>query len=60
MFFQKASGGRAVRSLEGEGMVTVTKPVTVTYRDGTREQLVPGRHRFAPHHELVKPEHHKG
>lgn len=37
----------------GEGMLTVAQPTTVTYGDGSREELIPGRHRFDPSHPLV-------
>ena len=52
MFFEKASGPRRLR--QGEGMVTAVRPVTVTYRDGSVERLVPHRTNFVPDHELVR------
>jgi hypothetical protein len=54
VFYEKASGRRGLRVEAGEGAVTPTRPVTVEYRDGSREQLIPGRHRFAPDHGLVR------
>ncbi len=44
---------RKVRTVQGELMVTPTKPVTLTI-DGRREALRPGRDRFAVEHEVVR------
>ena len=52
--FEKASGRRNLRVGAGEGMVTPVRPVTVEYRDGTKETLLPDRHRFDPSHTLVR------
>jgi hypothetical protein len=35
-------------------MVTPVRETTVTYRDGTKERLIPGQSRFCPSHELVR------
>jgi hypothetical protein len=45
--------GRSLKVIAGEGMVTPVAPMTVRYRDGSEERLLPNRHRFAPEHELV-------
>lgn len=50
--YERASGRRQLRM--GEGMVTAARPVTVTYRDGTVERLIPGCTNFDPGHELVR------
>jgi hypothetical protein len=54
MFYEKASGRRNLRTAAGEGMVTPVRPVVVEYRDGTKETLLPDRHRFDPAHVLVR------
>jgi hypothetical protein len=54
VFFEKASGRRNLRVGAGEGMVTPVRPVTVEYRDGTKETLLPDRQRFSPSHSLVR------
>jgi hypothetical protein len=51
---ESSFGVRGLRVLQGEGMVTAARPVTVTYPDGSTETHVPGRTRFAPEHELVQ------
>jgi hypothetical protein len=48
-----SSLGRSLRVIAGEGMLTPRRPMTVRYRDGTEERLLPNRHRFAPEDELV-------
>ena len=50
--YERASGRRQLRM--GEGMVTAARPITVTYRDGSVERLIPGCTNFAPNHELVR------
>jgi hypothetical protein len=52
MFYERASGPRRLRM--GEGMVTAVRPVTVTYRDGSVERLVPHCTNFDPSHPLVR------
>jgi hypothetical protein len=50
--YERASGRRQLKM--GEGMVTAVRPVTVTYRDGSVERLIPGCTNFDPAHELVR------
>ena len=51
----EASGGaRYLRVKAGESMVTPVAETIVTYGDGSRETLIPGRSRFAPEHEVVR------
>jgi hypothetical protein len=45
---------RKRRVAAGEGMVTPAREVTVTYQDGRKEELIPGRTRFDPSHTLVR------
>ena len=45
---------RKRRVAEGEGTVTPVRELTVSYRDGTKEELIPGLHRFDPSHALVR------
>jgi hypothetical protein len=52
--WERASGRRNLRVGAGEGMVTPVRPVVVEYRDGTKETLLPDRHRFDPAHPLVR------
>ena len=52
--YERASGRRQMRVTAGEGMVTPVRETTVTYRDGTRERLIPDQSRFCPSHELVR------